>query len=497
MNNVLAKVINLFIIISVLYTQTYANVNCNLLETGCSLYKYNTTETKRICIEKKEVWDCATSKTVQVGCDKYERDQNCSGFITLPKDIYETKDYRQAFGQAIVKLGAFDQINDIWSGWKGKCDNGWFTDFSWLKDPLFLLGAATTLAAGGAFGAGIKNSYTAATTAAKSAMSKTVGWLSGGLLGSTSFAACMAASGLSPTNLITYAVKGKASGSNSPILSQKHPTLYITNSQAFTFTQISKFNGSQIIGTKTDAIGGKFVTFKSQADAINTKSMQCDGSLGAVSGGVNVATGLASGSVAGYLKAANSAALLAGSSAKMAGTALAKYAHFMAANPILMFAISIAIQVILSFSKCNACTSIKCAMKVDKSGLQAKTNQFLNRSMCHYINTNCSWKVFLFGCLRHESHYCCYDQILTRIFVEQAKLQLNKNWNSCNDISFDDLNKLSFRQCGPHENQYKDKCMDFTEFTTVLQRQLNKKLNNNDLGKAAASALGGSIISPN
>ena len=485
MNNVLIKVINSLVIVSVFYTQLYAH--CVLLEDGCSLFKYNTTETKRICIEKKEVWSCATSKTVQVGCDKYKREENCSGFITFPKDVYETKDYQQAFGQAIAKVGAFDQIKNIWSGWKGECEYGWFTDFSWLKDPMFLLGAATTMAAAGVLGSGVKNTYTAISTAGKETTSKVLGYLSGGLLGNANFASCMAAAGLSPSNLLSYSFKGKKPNDGS-ILDQKKPTLYIRNNEKPLFNNIAKFNGIKFTTEGIDGIGGEYVKFNSKADAINTKSMQCDGSLSVAGGGLDVATGLASGSVAGYLQAANGAAKMASSLGKLKIPAI---------SSVIMFLVQVAIQTILSFSKCNACTSIKCARKVDQSGLQAKTNQFLNRQMCHYIKTDCSWKVFLFGCLRHKSHYCCYDQILTRIFVEQAKLQLAKNWDSCNDISYDDLNKLSFRQCGPHENQHKDKCMDFTEFIAVLQRQINKKLDNNTLGQAAAAAMVGSVISPN
>jgi hypothetical protein len=99
-------------------------------------------------------------------------------------------------------------------------------------------------------------------------------------------------------------------------------------------------------------------------------------------------------------------------------------------------------------------------------------------------------------CLRYKKNYCCYDQILTRIFVEQAKLQLGKNWDSCNDITFDDLKKLSFRQCKPGEDQYKDKCMDLTEFMDILQRQLGRNIDTSDIQSAAAQALGGSIITP-
>ena len=482
MNNVLIKVINSLVIVSVFYTQLYAH--CVLLEDGCSLFKYNTTETKRICIEKKEVWDCTTSKTIQVGCNKYKREENCSGFITFPKDIYETKDYQQAFGQAIAKVGAFGQIKNIWSGWKGECEYGEFTDFSWLKNPMFLLSAATSLMAGGAFGSGVKNAYTAVSTAGSEAESEVTGYLSGGLLGNANYASCMANAGLSPSNLLSYSLEDKKPNDNS-ILDQKKPVLYIRKNEKSSFNNIAKTDNIKYTSEGSDA-GGEYVQVNSVSDAINVKSMQCDGTLGAVGGAMDVVSGVSSGSVGGYLQAADGIAKIASAF------------HIIGAiNPIVGFLIQLAIQTILSFSNCNACTSIKCARKVDQSGLQLKTNQFLNRQMCHYIKTTCSWKASMFGCLRHKNYYCCYDQILTRIFVEQAKLQLAKNWNSCNDISYDDLNKLSFRQCGPHENQHKDKCMDFTEFIAVLQRQINKKLNKNDLGQAAAAAIGGSVISPN
>ena len=465
-------------------TQLYAAANCKLIEQGCKLFKYDTAGKKKLCVEKKEVWLCSTSHSEQVGCSKYERKQKCGGFIHIPKDMYETKDFSSAFMDAMAKVASFDQLNDVWAGWHGACEYGWFTDFSWLTDPFFLLSAATTMAEAGILGEQVKDAYVGAKNALK-------GWLSGGLFGDSEFAACMAAAGLSPTNILQYSINGKKTDDGG-LLSQDKPRMYISLEEWGNFKQIADMNGFKYTEyASPDGLGGHYVQFESKADAITTKSMQCDGTLGMAGNGIDMATGLMSGSVSGYLKAANSAMNLA-TKTDMIGE-IGKALNISA--PMMGFLLQVAINIIMSFNKCNACYDKECAMQVDSSGLQVKTNQFMNNGMCHYINTHCSWKT-LFGCLRHKSEYCCYDQKLTRIFVEQAKLQLNKGWDSCNDLTFDDLNRLSFRQCQPGEEQNVSKCMDFTEFIAEIKKQISADIDKDSISQAAAAALGSSVVAP-
>jgi len=56
-------------------------------------------------------------------------------------------------------------------------------------------------------------------------------------------------------------------------------------------------------------------------------------------------------------------------------------------------------------------------------------------------------KFFGGGCGLDAFHYCCYDQMLTKILVAQIKAQLGRDWAHCTGITLRDLNFVSFRQC--------------------------------------------------
>lgn len=132
------------------------------------------------------------------------------------------------------------------------------------------------------------------------------------------------------------------------------------------------------------------------------------------------------------------------------------------------------------FAKINTCSDEKDAMQW--SILDFKTNKFLNKQQCTFVNTQCDKKVnFGFGskCVRDRYEYCCYDQITTRVFAEGLKKQLNKDWTNCNDISVDDLKDISFRECRVGEIAHINKCFptdEYSEFQKVLFRQASKNI---------------------
>ncbi|AEA33601.1 conjugal transfer protein TraN [Hippea maritima] len=54
----------------------------------------------------------------------------------------------------------------------------------------------------------------------------------------------------------------------------------------------------------------------------------------------------------------------------------------------------------------------------------AKTDQFVQSGVCHYVGKYCSWHVKLLGCLQHKKVYCCFHSKLGRIIQEQGRPQL-------------------------------------------------------------------------
>ena len=138
---------------------------------------------------------------------------------------------------------------------------------------------------------------------------------------------------------------------------------------------------------------------------------------------------------------------------------------------------SIVFQIATSFSSGNACSDEKIAMKW---GIQQyKTYKGLIGNQCHFIQSECAAKWFWGSCMRHRNNYCCYDQELTRIFVEGAKVELNKEWHKgeCDDISLSDLKNISFRKCLADENASTDKCFPvdkWNELNSALRKQITK-----------------------
>jgi len=133
-------------------------------------------------------------------------------------------------------------------------------------------------------------------------------------------------------------------------------------------------------------------------------------------------------------------------------------------NPLVSATISIAVDLILSFDKCNACTSESCATAHG----EYKDYALISGGLCHYVGSKCAWKIPVIGCLRRAYRYCCYDSLFARILVEQAYKQLGYSWGdydhpNCSQITWDDLKNLDFDE------------MDFSELINALEAKMDFK----------------------
>lgn len=90
-------------------------------------------------------------------------------------------------------------------------------------------------------------------------------------------------------------------------------------------------------------------------------------------------------------------------------------------------------------------------------------------------------------------HYCCYDNKITRILVEQVKAQFLQDWQHCTGITIAELQNVSFASCDPakidsgtdgtkldafatHAQrvqavQYQDKCIDTRGFMAAMMEK--------------------------
>lgn len=178
--------------------------------------------------------------------------------------------------------------------------------------------------------------------------------------------------------------------------------------------------------------------------------------------------------------------------------AISKLAMAMAC-PIAGLIASVVIDIVTSLKSGNACTdkSIAAQWGLD----QLKTNLFLNFKQCHFIKTTCAAKWFWGSCMRHRNNYCCYDQISTRIFAEGLKEEMYapddpKMWDSCKDITINDLKNISFRKCNADEQPYRDHCFPADKYKEFSDAIKNNGVTNFDFRGAANQAIN-SLAIPN
>ena len=115
-------------------------------------------------------------------------------------------------------------------------------------------------------------------------------------------------------------------------------------------------------------------------------------------------------------------------------------------GPIIAVALKVIAMIAMSFEDIDSCHSEDDAAMEGSRHL--KTNKSLSVNLCHAIGQRCvdEW-VVVGGCCMTGYDYCCYDQILTKVLVEQIKAQLPRDWAHCAGISLSDLNFISFKQC--------------------------------------------------
>jgi len=182
------------------------------------------------------------------------------------------------------------------------------------------------------------------------------------------------------------------------------------------------------------------------------------------------------------------------------------------AGPIVGAMGKLLVALAMSYSSIDSCGDEDDASEMGSR--HEATYKSLKFNLCRPMWDECEDEFAWGECALDGFHFCCYDQLLTRILVEQIKAELGREWRNCTGISIRDLNYVSFEQCtasemsqgidgakaygmsvspsstggrggydGPTWNpedafQYKFKCMDLTEFKDFLQDQIGEDIDN-------------------
>lgn len=127
----------------------------------------------------------------------------------------------------------------------------------------------------------------------------------------------------------------------------------------------------------------------------------------------------------------------------------------------------------------NTCTDMKFAerraQKDPTDGSEyIRTNKRISLNLCTLVGTSDRKKI-AGAVILERNHYCCYDQITTRIFAEGMMAQLGKKMSkdNCAPLEIDDLNKVSFSSCKAGQDPKKDNCFPADKFKELTNAYLS------------------------
>lgn len=137
---------------------------------------------------------------------------------------------------------------------------------------------------------------------------------------------------------------------------------------------------------------------------------------------------------------------------------------------------SMALDYVKTFSKGNTCTDEDFAkerkQKDGKNGdMYVKTNKRLASGLCFKTSEDPTFQTPFPGFPRKREYFCCYDQKLTMIFAQGIMTQLGRevNGDNCSNITPNDLDKISFKECEKGQDPQKDKCFPREKFDELSQ----------------------------
>ncbi len=489
--------------------------------------------------------DCNITKTVQGACLEWETKHEKINMKLTDYDVYRSSNNEGAIGSFFGMVGAYDQIEHLWSGWKGYCETGTKTDFSWAADPMFWASQVASMAMSGSAGgdagasAGASAGANAGASAGETTFNQSIqkaGEASSdalvelgkqaGVEMTKATAKCSIAAGVDfATDLYSYMNTDKTKECD-PIdeFCGETESEKTQESDIFTLDRIQyediiednpQFADYIVILDEQDdiltcrykksyemegmenmsqeeleAMQEKMRTTQLQMSmAVTTaKLASCVASDGAV--GDNVSTAPSSDDGRLSVKDGLSTAISA-----IPAEWLGPY------GALIKVGLQVCLEFATSFKDIDTCHNKEDATQAGSR--HEKTQESLPYDLCHLVDQKCVQKDFWGkGCGLEGFDYCCYDQILTKVLVEQLKAQLGRDWAHCTGITLRDLNYVSFRQCTDAEMhngfdgskkigiynpqgsfQYINKCIDLTEFKDFLQAQIGEEIDMSDFDR--------------
>lgn len=538
-------------------------------EVGSNEFFHITDERGNIVLTKKEInRDCILTKEVQGSCIKWEEVNE--EFIIEASDYnaYRSQNHEGAMGSLLAMIGAYDQLEHLWSGWKGYCEKGTKTNFDWASDPMFWAGlAASAIMDGSSAGntskateAGLaagRPGSTAFQTAYDASMAQTKGFLSETALGQTVQQAqstvgswangsvltgwvgqtagkCLMTAGVDLTKgVLSAAISGDEDDDKCDKVDEFCGSTEEQTEESDIMT-IDRVEYNDLIAQHPEVVdyiiilneeeGVMSIRFRNvnemagvgemnQADLkeVEEKVKQMQMLITAAMTAGKLAMCLGTNGVAGsevdQTSSSGGEGLFSAKSGLGMGISMIP-AEWMGPYGILFkAAMQVLVNFMYSFQDINSCTNEDDAK--EQGTRHEKTYESLPHDLCYFVYEecvdNCESDFLGLADPLIGYNYCCYDQILTKVLVVQLKAQLGRDWAHCTGITLRDMNFVSFRQCTASEMengidgglegqegagdgtydpaqtfQYKNKCIDLTEFKEYLKAQIGEDIDLSD-----------------
>jgi len=490
-------------------------------------------------LTKKEIYrDCNITITSQGPCKKWE-EKNTEFFLD-PSDYntYKTNNNNGALGEMLAAIGAYDQIGHFWSGWHGYCERGTKYDFSWASDPMFWASLAMGALLEGTGDSdsvlhGSMNSVNNSVGNAFEGLASSIGMKVG-----ENFGTCLVSAGVDMAGNIYNYFKPDDSGDCDPVDEFCEEDNQPTEEDIMTIDQTQYDDMIADNPEYADYIeildsqdGILTVRFKpiNKMEGIEEKSQEEMEKMKEKMKNIQFA-------ISSAMVAAKMASCIATDGGMGTGSSYSsdtgdrfsvKDGIGMGINALpaewlgpygalIKAALKVVLELLTSFKHIDTCYDEDDAKEAGSRHL--KTYETLPYDLCQLTQETCAQKKFFGGgCGLDAFHYCCYDQMLTKILVAQIKAQLGRDWAHCTGITLRDLNFVSFRQCTQTDMQsgfdgtkivlkydednklvspagwsdakwlesfqHKKKCIDLTEFKKYLEATFSQDIDFSDFDR--------------
>ncbi|PCI30940.1 MAG: hypothetical protein COB67_00355 [SAR324 cluster bacterium] len=407
--------------------------------------------------------ECTTRVQTLGECIEWETKDVSYDINTTNYSEIETIDYSKSMGTAISIMSISNQIDNIFSGWKGFCVKGMETDFEWAEDPFYWGSMAMSL-----YGGDLADSTGAA---AEAGASGTVSTMAARYV--AKFTSCAVMSSVDMASAINEYVSEDGEPTCDPIdefcgdEGQQTNESNILTMKRFEYEQVILENpdaekyliiidepsgiatASDIVTIEIKSLGADEIEGfnASEYEAAQDKIKDMQAMIRAAVIAVQMAACITNGKVK---SGSSSSGNLVDEDGKLdaGGAAVAGLSM---ANPALGAAAGIALNIATSFKDIDSCGDSSDAEA--KGERHEKTYESLQiNGLCRINKSECvEDNPFKGGCWRRAYTYCCYDQAVSRYLMEEIKAQLGKDWAHCADLTFRELSVINFSQCSQED----------------------------------------------